>query len=350
MRPAIVTLNFEQNSQVTVKVQTNFEALLSGIGAEHDNTDEAPQAAVYRELRELPATELEREFKAFADEFSTGLYLELDGVQVKWNLLNIKIPVVGDTRLSRKSEVEYSAIIPVGSSTAIWSLQNKYGDAVVNFISQGQPEKTTFWLVNGERSPEYRLLETVKLRHSGSVIKDYILLGTTHILPKGLDHILFVLGLFLLSQKFKPLLWQVTAFTLAHTITLALSIYGVISISPLIVEPLIALSIVYVGIENLLTRELKSWRVMIVFLFGLLHGLGFAGVLTELGLPESQFVTALISFNVGVELGQLCVIFLALVTVIWFRKNQDLYRKAIIIPGSLGIAMMGLYWTWARVF
>ncbi|MCK4842993.1 MAG: HupE/UreJ family protein, partial [Methylococcales bacterium] len=147
----------------------------------------------------------------------------------------------------------------------------------------------------------------------------------------------------------KPLLWQVTAFTLAHTITLALSIYGVISVSSLIIEPLIALSIAYVGIENMLTRELKPWRVVVVFLFGLLHGLGFAGVLTELGLPESQFVTALISFNIGVELGQLSVILLAFLALFWLRKNRDLYRKFVIIPGSFSIAMMGLYWTWVRI-
>ena len=178
---------------------------------------------------------------------------------------------------------------------------------------------------------------------------DYVGLGYIHILPKGLDHILFVLGLFLLSKKFKPLLWQVTAFTLAHTITLALSIYGVISVSSLIIEPLIALSIAYVGIENMLTRELKPWRVAIVFLFGLLHGMGFAGVLTELGLPESQFVTALITFNVGVELGQLSVILLAFLAVFWLRKNEELYRKLIILPGSLGISLMGLFWTWERL-
>src|SRR5205823_5104476 len=126
----------------------------------------------------------------------------------------------------------------------------------------------------------------------------------THIVPGGLDHILFVLGIFLLSMKVKPVLAQVTAFTLAHSITLGLTIYGLVSVSPRVVEPMIALSIAYVAIENIATTALRPSRVAIVFAFGLLHGMGFAGVLKELGLPRAEFLTALVTFNVGVELGQ----------------------------------------------
>ena len=130
-------------------------------------------------------------------------------------------------------------------------------------------------------------------------MRQYLWLGYTHILPQGLDHILFVIGLFLLSPRLKTLLLQVTAFTIAHSITLGLSMYGIVSLPPRVVEPLIALSIAYVAIENLLTRELKPWRVALVFTFGLLHGLGFAGVLRELGLPRAEFLTALLTFNAG---------------------------------------------------
>ena len=119
---------------------------------------------------------------------------------------------------------------------------------------------------------------------------------------------LFVLGIYLLSGRAARVLWQVSAFTVAHSITLGLSMYGVITVSPAIVEPLIALSIAYVAVENIFVSELKSWRVALVFAFGLLHGMGFAGVLQELGLPRSEFVTALLTFNLGVEAGQLAVI------------------------------------------
>lgn len=180
------------------------------------------------------------------------------------------------------------------------------------------------------------------------VAQQYLVLGYTHILPKGLDHILFVLGLFLLSTGLAPLLWQVTAFTVAHTITLGLSIYGVVSLPSSVVEPLIALSIAYIAIENLLTRTLHPWRVLVVFLFGLLHGLGFAGVLAELGLPRTEFLTALLSFNVGVELGQLTVIGAAAV-LLWPATRRSWYRSRIVVPASMAIALVGAYWTVTRV-
>ncbi len=177
----------------------------------------------------------------------------------------------------------------------------------------------------------------------------YLLFGFEHILPKGLDHILFVLALFLLSIKFSYLVWQITAFTIAHSITLGLSIYGYLSLSSDIVEPLIALSIVFVAIENLFTVRLKPWRPFIVFIFGLLHGLGFAGVLAELGLPRRDFLTALLTFNLGVEGGQLTVIALAYLVLGWFIKKRW-YRKSVIVPASLLIALTGAYWTIERLF
>ncbi|HUQ88321.1 MAG TPA: HupE/UreJ family protein [Vicinamibacterales bacterium] len=180
------------------------------------------------------------------------------------------------------------------------------------------------------------------------IVRQYLWLGYTHILPKGLDHILFVLGIFLLSPRIKTMLLQVTAFTIAHSITLGLSMYGIVSLPSRIVEPLIALSIAYVAIENLVTRELKPWRVALVFMFGLLHGLGFAGVLRELGLPRDEFLTALLTFNLGVEGGQLTIIAAAMVAVFPFMK-KGWYRQRVVIPASLLIATVGLYWTVARL-
>lgn len=119
----------------------------------------------------------------------------------------------------------------------------------------------------------------------------------------------------------RPLFWQVTSFTVAHTITLALGATGMIQISPAVVEPLIAASIVYVCIENMVSDKLQLWRPAVVFGFGLLHGLGFAGVLSEIGIASNFFISALVSFNVGVYLGQIFVILLCFFTVgFWFRK------------------------------
>ena len=180
------------------------------------------------------------------------------------------------------------------------------------------------------------------------IVRQYLWLGYTHILPKGIDHILFVLGLFFLNVKLRPILIQVTAFTVAHSITLGLTMYGIVSLSPRIVEPLIALSIAYVAIENLVTDQIKPWRLALVFLFGLLHGMGFAGVLKELGLPRNEFLPALLSFNLGVEGGQLTVIAAAALIVSWFR-HRAWYRQAIVVPASVLIAGVGLYWTVTRL-
>lgn len=172
--------------------------------------------------------------------------------------------------------------------------------------------------------------------------------GVDHIVPKGLDHILFVLGLFFSSLIFKSLLWQVTAFTLAHTITLALAALDIVQIPGDIVEPLIALSIVWIAVENCVFKQTNKWRPVIVFGFGLLHGLGFAAVLSVYGLPEGNLVSSLLAFNIGVELGQLLVLLTA-AALVWFIRNKSWYRQRVQIPASIMIALVGLFWFIERV-
>lgn len=181
-----------------------------------------------------------------------------------------------------------------------------------------------------------------------SVALRYLRLGAWHILPEGPDHVLFVLGLFLLSPRLRPLLIQVSAFTLAHTLTLGLAASGVLVLPPRAVEPLIALSIAWVAIENTLTDRLRAWRPAVVFGFGLIHGLGFAGVLGGLGLPAGERLSALLAFNAGVELGQLAVLALAFATLGPFRR-APWYRRRLVVPLSLAIASAGVVWAVQRV-
>lgn len=178
----------------------------------------------------------------------------------------------------------------------------------------------------------------------------YLQQGFAHILPMGLDHILFVLCLFLLSPKLKPVLWQATTFTVAHSITLGLAMFKIITPSPAIVEPIIALSIMYVALENIFSPTLKKSRIGIVFLFGLIHGLGFANALGELGLPQNSYLTSLIMFNVGVELGQIAVIVAAFLLFGKWFGNKPYYHKVIVIPLSILITIMAGYWTVERLF
>ncbi len=185
---------------------------------------------------------------------------------------------------------------------------------------------------------------------TGDVILFYLKLGFEHIVPNGFDHILFVVGLCLLSTKIKTILWQATAFTVAHSITLALSMKGLIVTPPALVEPIIALSIVFVAVENILLTELKPWRILVVFLFGLIHGMGFASSLNEIGLPRNKFFTSIVSFNVGVELGQIVVIVGVFVLIIFAFGKKPWYRKFVVYPLSGIIAVIAAYWTIQRLF
>jgi hypothetical protein len=182
------------------------------------------------------------------------------------------------------------------------------------------------------------------------VVWFYLKLGFQHIIPYGLDHILFVAGLCLLSTKIKTIIWQATAFTVAHSITLALSMKNIIVAPPAIVEPIIALSILFVAIENLILNELKPWRILIVFLFGLIHGMGFASALNEIGLPPNKFYTSILSFNVGVELGQITVITAMFLLIIIPLRKKDNYRKIVVYPLSILIGLVAAWWTIERLF
>lgn len=191
--------------------------------------------------------------------------------------------------------------------------------------------------------------ELEKMRTADAALL-YLSLGYRHILPLGFDHILFVLSLFLLSPRLKPVLWQATAFTVAHSVTLGLAMYHVITPPTHIVEPLIAISIVYVALENVFSPRLKPSRVGVVFLFGLVHGMGFAGALGHLGLPPDSYLLSLVMFNLGVELGQLTVILTAWFLLAKWFGDKPYYRQRVVIPLSIGIAVIAGCWTIQRIF
>lgn len=349
IRPAIVDVHLQADGTYQVSLQVNMEALLAGVSPAHSDTNESPNAARYNDLRALPTSELEARIRAFWPQYRGGVRLEFDGVRSAPDLAAVDIADPGDLARARLTTLQLTGSIPPGAKTLRWTYAPQYGGSVLRLHRAGDSEIVAGWVREGEASAAYPLAGAVARATRTEVFGQYVVLGFTHIVPKGLDHMLFVLGLFLLSTRLAPLMWQVTAFTLAHSITLALSVYGVIALSPAIVEPLIAASIVAVAVENLLTARLHAWRVAVVFAFGLLHGLGFAGVLTEIGLPREDFVTGLVAFNVGVEGGQLAVIAIAFAAVgFWFR-NKPWYRARVVMPLSALIALTGLYWMVERL-
>ncbi len=353
MRPSVAHLVISSTDQYPLPdgsyllaIVVNMEAMLAGIGSQPASADISSSVAKYNQLRALPPKELRKQFETQLADYRDGIVLEFDGTRVFPEIVDVKIPPVSDVEFSRRATILFFGDLPDGAKEISFRYAERYGSYVLHVTGAGRDD--TLWLEKGERSGTYVVGEGFKGRTLLDILSEYAVLGFTHILPKGPDHILFVLGLFLLSTRARPLLAQVTAFTVAHTLTLGLSVYGVVSLPAAVVEPLIAASIAYVAIENILTPYLKPWRTLVVFCFGLLHGLGFAGVLREVGLPEDQLLPALASFNIGVELGQIVVIALAFLAVgLWRHKRW--YRPRVVIPSSAMIATVALFWTAQRL-
>ncbi|WP_417524835.1 HupE/UreJ family protein [Marinovum sp.] len=332
---------------VQIELRLNAEAFIAGIdldGLEDTNTTDRSDA--YDALRALPPEELAERMEPVASDMARTIRLEAAGTPLPLEVTGIEIGEIGNTTFARESQLSLRATLGNSAAPLVLHWPDGYGTLVLR--QMGIEEGYTGIIEGGGSS------DAISATGSGptsglAVFADYIPVGFDHILPKGLDHILFVLGLFFLSTKLGPLLWQVTAFTAAHTVTLALGALGIVTIPGSIVEPIIAASIVYVAVENILSPRMHAWRPLVVFGFGLLHGLGFASVLGEFGLPAGQFIPALLGFNVGVELGQLTVIALAFLLVgLWFGR-KSWYRAYIAVPASAVIALVGAYWFVERV-
>jgi HupE / UreJ protein len=291
--------------------------------------------------------ERDRRIPALASTFLDRVVVRFDGRVDRPLFAYVPASALGDVAQS-PSLVRLTGQLPSGARDMTFAYGLALGSYALN-VRIGDSALQTFWLEGTQPSTPVSLVAPPPPPTAREVAWQYFGLGYTHIVPNGIDHILFVLGIFLLSAKWRSILLQVSTFTLAHSITLGLTMYGVVSLPAKVVEPMIALSIAYVAIENLVTSDLKPWRLALVFSFGLLHGMGFAGVLRDLGLPHGQFLTALLTFNVGVEAGQLTVIAVAFAALASWRSNRVSYRRFIVQPASLAIALIGLYWTVQRI-
>jgi hydrogenase/urease accessory protein HupE len=287
---------------------------------------------------QLSPAELRTHLQAFAKDLAQAAEIRFGATAV-----------TPQVEILESGDVRFRGDIPPRAGAFTWRYGLTYAAYALSLENEGHGQPSRQWLEGEQSSAPFGMARDVVPPTRIEVVRQYLQLGFTHIVPYGLDHILFVLGIFLLSTKIKPMLAQVTAFTVAHSITLGLTIYGLVHVSPRIVEPMIALSIAYVAIENLTTSQLKPWRVAIVFAFGLLHGMGFAGVLKDLGLPRSEFLTALVTFNVGVEAGQLTVITAAYLLVAWWAQTRPWYRYRFVMPASAAIAATGIFWTIQRI-
>ncbi|SHG26171.1 HupE / UreJ protein [Cognatishimia maritima] len=341
--------NFEVAGQVlSLELRLNAEAILTEIDLDEvTDTDASAKAEEYDALLARPGPDIEALFATESDAFLNDISLFVGGAQIPLQFLSIETPSESVPGVGRQSIASFIAELPSRADSVSFAWGDGMGPLVIRQFGVDDP--FTGFISGGDSTGPISLIGGMGMTPMEGFVS-YIPVGFDHILPKGLDHILFVLGLFFLSLRWGSLLWQVTAFTAAHTVTLALGALGYVNLPGHIVEPIIAASIVYVGVENILSNGLSRWRPYVVFLFGLLHGLGFASVLGDFGLPTEQFIPALLGFNVGVELGQLTVIAIAYLVVGYNFGKKPWYRSYISNPASALIAFIGAYWVIERVF
>jgi hypothetical protein len=231
-------------------------------------------------------------------------------------------------------------------SLTIEGVGDRYSAAMVKvFWRDGQSRVYTLT----ERQPTVHLYGSAEdERGMGEIAGAYLVLGIEHILG-GIDHLLFVAALLFLVGFERRLIWTITAFTIAHSLTLALAALGWLTLRSPPVEATIALSIVLVAAESLNKRETLARRfpAMVAFLFGLIHGLGFAGALSEIGLPQNHLAIALLTFNVGVELGQLMAVVVA--WGIWRMVRDTVLAQRARVPVLYGMGSIAAYWSWLRI-
>ena len=369
---------FSATALVKIDARGEFSLTLShdALAFALDETPADIADAPMFEFLDATETTQAQTFLAGRDRFQSLFVLNADGRRVDVEIL--EAPTVeslrdwrranGDRRLPVRMIIIARATLPQGSRGVSIAFPKVLGDVIVT-IERPNDEPLGLPLRPGESTPplEWRsasagdaagqgpgdgsgggngargLQTPVRQLSALDVAWRYAWLGFTHIIPGGPDHGLFVLGLFLLSPRLKSLVWQITAFTIAHSVTLTLTTLHIFALQSRIVETTIAASIAFIAVENLATTKVHAWRPVVAFVFGLLHGMGFASALGEVGLPTGQLVAGLVSFNVGVECGHLGVLAAAFLMVGWWR-DKPWYRSRVVIPASLAIGSIATFW------
>jgi len=348
LRPAILDIGISEGQADELRLHLVFsaEAFLADIDMSAvSDTDDSRQAGVYDDLRALPperlADRMRRAFPSLTEDFAVTLGGETAVVE----LVTVTVADEPDPGLARDTRLEMRTSLPGKAGPISVSWEASLGALLVRQTGPGSDPAYADYLAAGGTSAAFTL-DLAAARSLASTIRTYVHSGIIHIVPAGLDHILFVIGLLAYGLSARSLVLQVTLFTAAHTLTLALASIGWIAFPGSIVEPLIALSIAWIGIENMLRKSdrLHAARAAVVFAFGLLHGLGFASVLSDFGLPGHAFIVGLLSFNVGVEIGQLMIVVPLFLVLRAMRLSGAGFTWGFRIPVSVLISAVGIFW------
>ena len=353
LRPAIIDVGVldSASDQLTIDLTFSGEAFLADIDLSTlSDTDDSANAAAYDALRALPpqvlAARIDSSFATLAETFT----IMAAGRPLAVELVTIEVADEVDPELARDTRLRLRSPLPETGEAISIQWQPAMGALLVRQIGAGSNPEYSDYLPSGGTSQAFTLDRASDVALT-SVITKYIHSGIIHIVPAGLDHILFVIGLLAYGLSGRGLIFQISLFTVAHTITLASASLGLISVPGSIVEPLIALSIAWIGIENIIKKSgrVAVSRSAVVFAFGLLHGLGFASVLADFGLPQSTFIVALVSFNLGVEIGQLIIVIPIFFLLRTLKLREPQFRRGFQIPVSAVISAIGIFWFFERV-
>lgn len=342
--PAVVEVNFAQSRPgFDIVIRQNFEVLLAGIEFRHSDTDQSPQKAAYDRLRALPEADLARAIGAFLPKFTGAVRFEVDGRPTPLTVAAIDVEANPNVATGRTTRLRLKADGDAPARAISWFHGTNFGPAVLRVRETTGGALKTFWIEQGQASPPIELSQ-IRNPDPRRELADFVRVGYVHILPLGYDHILFIVGVFFLATTLRRIVTLVTTFTVAHSVTLYLGARSILVLPASFVEAGIALSIAVVGVEILgRTRERAfALKIATVFAFGLLHGLGFAGVLMDSGFRQGQILLPLVAFNVGVELGQLTVIAaMYLLVARLLRGNEDAVRR-LRLGAAAVLAVAGL--------
>ena len=351
IKPSIADFTYDEK-YLNFKIRLNAELILSNIDASTvSNTDSSSLSEIYDKFRILSKKDLETMFQNSWSEISSNIDIKINNETKKINLIKTEVEDIKNFEISRDTHVYFRVLLDENSEQFTFRWVKNYGPIILreNNNNKLEDELVTEYLQSGIESSQFSFRENNFSKTFNSFAKFFVL-GIQHIIPKGLDHILFIFGLFLFSSSLKKLISQITIFTIAHSITLIFVSLSLMRINPQIVEPIIALSIVYIGLENIFKKHIKEYlRYVVILFFGLLHGLGFALVLSDIGYKSTDLLVNLISFNLGIEVAQISIVLaLYLLIALNFAKNKN-YRIFFQVPSSILISGIGLYWFFERI-
>ncbi|MDG2475220.1 MAG: HupE/UreJ family protein [Paracoccaceae bacterium] len=346
-QPSILDFEIKSN-HITIKIQTDLEVLLNDEFNNRDSSkidlaDEMGRPFAKNIVADEIFDLVSQKWRSISDLF----VFNVDNERLELKLLNVSAEPLNFENESTIVDLKIEAQIPNGSEYFTLGWNKKLGDLIVR--QQGEGENLySGYLFNGTISPKIYLAKG-KLLLSNAQFVNYVISGVYHIVPLGYDHILFIIGLYLFSHQLSKLVLQVSVFTGSHSISLVLASLGLINIPSSIVEPIIAASIIYIGLENYFVTEKTSYRIFLIFGFGILHGLGFASVLDSLNLTKDGIIFPLLGFNIGLEIGQILILILCFVTFGYWFKAKTWYQARIVRPLSGVLVLVGSFWFISRI-